>query len=72
MANQTGAMRGSCIRRLQSWQKIVDIGGIAVLGFSYREHCYLKQITKLEASQIYQNLHMSQSQVGRTTRNGDR
>ena len=37
-ANQTGAMRGSCIRRLQ---------------------------TKLEANQIHQNLHTSQTRVGK-------
>ena len=46
-------------------KEIFDIGGVAALRFSYREHRFLKQIFKLEAKQIRQNLHTSQSRVGK-------
>ena len=52
-------------------EEMANIGSVAVLRFSYRDHQFLKQITKLKANQIHQNLHTSQSRVG-TTRSCDR
>ena len=67
-ANQTGAKRGSCIHRLQSWRRNCchTVGSIPVLRLTYCDHWFLKQITKLDVNQIHQNLHMSQTWV-RTT-----
>ena len=65
---RNGKSEGSNERQLysqatKSEEEIVD--GVALLRFSYCNHRYLNQTNKLEANQIHQNLHTSQTRVGK-------